>query len=213
MCWKKAPLASSAQQQELAPKLHRMSQLIREWDVRGDAMFFPGVCSGREPFNSILLQVVPAYIHLWMHLISFILLHKLNTSCALLWWHIVASPLLYIKVEFTFLSFPGCFLSFSGCFRPSPCVIHCSSLCSFSVKDDLHAEQHRPDFCTIITSDRTLALFRTAAIGYCDCAAVSLMCTSVRVHCFTGLPVFVPGFLLHLDRSVHHSEDTLLELT
>lgn len=105
------------------------------------------------------------------------------------------------------------FSVFTGCFQPFPCLIHCSSLPSFSVNGVLHAEQHRPDFCTIISSDRTLALFRMAAIGSCDRAAVSLMCTSVRVRCFIRSPCFIPGFSLHLHRSVHHSEDTLLELT
>lgn len=60
----------SAQHRELAAKLYQMSQLIREWDVLGNVMFFPGLCLVREPFNSVSLQVVPAYIHLWMHLIS-----------------------------------------------------------------------------------------------------------------------------------------------
>lgn len=55
---------------------------------------------------------------------------------------------------------------------------------SFSVNGVLHAEQHRPDFCTIISSDRTLALFRMTPTGSCDCAAVSLMWTSASVRCF-----------------------------
>lgn len=54
----------------------------------------------------------------------FILLHKLNTSCVPLWWHNVASLLLYIKTELAFLSLPAVFsLSLSDSLLLSPWLL------------------------------------------------------------------------------------------
>lgn len=109
--WRKVPLALSAQHQDLAAKLYQMSRLIREWDVRGDVMFFPGLCSAREPFNSMSLQLVPAYIHLWMHLTSLFCCLNSTHLCSS-----VVTPCLPPTVYESRASFSV----LTGCFQPFP---------------------------------------------------------------------------------------------